>query len=67
MKTTLALCVLPLLCACSKQQVYTAIQDNQRFECSKLPEAQAEKCMSQFDTSYEEYEEALQGVDRERR
>lgn len=43
--------------ACSNKQVYTAIQQNQRFECSKLPQAQSEDCMRQFDISYEQYQE----------
>ncbi|MFK8041489.1 hypothetical protein [Congregibacter sp.] len=53
---------LLLLSGCSSEQIYTAIQDNQRFECSKLPEAQAEDCASQYDTSYSEYEEALESA-----
>ena len=51
-----------LLAGCSSEQIYTAIQDNQRFECSKMAEAQAEDCASQFDTSYSEYEEALENA-----
>ncbi|WOJ95965.1 hypothetical protein R0137_12015 [Congregibacter brevis] len=56
---------LLLLSGCSSEQIYTAIQDNQRFECSKMPEAQAEDCASQYDTSYSEYEEALESAAKE--
>lgn len=54
-----------LVCACSNEQIYTAIQDNQRLECSKLPEPQYEKCMAELETPYDEYErdrrEVLEG------
>lgn len=45
-----------LLVGCSNKQIYTAIQENRRQECAKLPQAQYEKCMSEHDTSYEKYE-----------
>lgn len=49
-----------LLIGCSNKQIYTAVQENRRVECSKLPQSQYEKCMSEYDTPYEEYERERQ-------
>jgi hypothetical protein len=51
-----------LLMGCSNQQIYTAVQENRRVECSKLPQVQFEKCMSEYNTSYDEYERQRQAV-----
>ena len=44
-----------LLVACSNQQIYRAVQDNQRLECSKLPQTQFEQCMAELEWDYEDY------------
>jgi hypothetical protein len=51
-----------LLMGCSNKQIYTAVQENRRVECSKLPQVQFKKCMSEYDTPYEEYERERQAV-----
>lgn len=42
--------------ACSNKQIYTAVQENQRLECRKLPQVQYDRCMEQLKTPYEDYE-----------
>jgi len=51
-----AICCSFLICSCSNEQIYTAIQVNQRLECSKLPQPQYEDCMKELETSYDDYE-----------
>jgi len=58
MKTrlTLGLCfVLALGAGCSKEQVYHGIQENRKLECQQLPSAEYERCMRQYDESYDAY------------
>ena len=62
MKHHLFLIITLLLMGCSNQQIYTAVQENRRIECSKLPQGQYEKCMSDYDTPYEEYERERQAA-----
>ena len=45
-----------LLSACSNQQVYTAIQENRKTECMKLPPSAYEDCIEGYTKSYAEYE-----------
>ncbi|MAT94224.1 MAG: hypothetical protein CME59_16705 [Halioglobus sp.] len=52
--TLLPACLL-VLAGCTNQQLYSAIQDNRRQECAKLPQPQYEECLRDYDTSYEEY------------
>ena len=56
MKPSLYIMIALLLMSCSNRQIYTAIQENRRLECSKLPQGQYEKCISEYDISYDEYE-----------
>ena len=51
-----------IVASCSNQQIYTAVQENQRQECGKLPQVQYEKCMRDFEMSYEEYDEQRQAI-----
>ena len=51
-----------LLVACTHEQVYTAIQQNQQLECSKLPQVQYEQCMKNYDKSYQDYERERQAI-----
>jgi hypothetical protein len=62
MKTSVFFMLSLLLMGCSNQQIYTAVQENRRVECSKLPQVQFEKCMSEYNTSYDEYERQRQAV-----
>jgi hypothetical protein len=52
-----------LLVACSNQQIYTAVQQNQQLECSKLPQTRYEECMRELEGSYEEYEQDRQEME----
>ena len=44
-----------LLVACTHEQVYNSVQQNQQLECSKLPQVRYEECMKEFDESYKDY------------
>lgn len=44
-----------LMAGCSNEQVYNAIQENQRLECAKLPDSRYADCMRELSTSYREY------------
>ena len=44
-----------LLAACTHEQVYNSVQQNQQLECSKLPQVRYEECMKEFDESYKDY------------
>ncbi|MFK8047283.1 MAG: hypothetical protein AB8B81_02495 [Halioglobus sp.] len=65
MKALLLICIPIFLSACSNKQIYDNIQDNQRLECSKLPQQQYEDCMKDYDTSYEEYQRDRQDLEKE--
>ena len=45
-----------LLGACSNQQLYTAAQQHQQLECSKLPQSRFEECMREVEGSYRQYQ-----------
>lgn len=62
MRASLCLTAVFLLAGCTNQQIYTAIQENRRQECGKLPKGQYEQCMRDYDTSYEEYERERQAA-----
>ena len=49
---------LVLLSGCGNQQVYEAIQGNQRFECHKLPSPEYEACLERYEESYDAYQES---------
>jgi hypothetical protein len=49
-----------LLVACTHEQVYNAVQQNQQLECSKLPQVRYEECMKGVDESYKDYERERQ-------
>jgi hypothetical protein len=52
----LALVAATLSTACSHQQMYDAIQVNQKNECLKLPNEAYERCMEAVARSYDEYQ-----------
>lgn len=60
MKASLILVTAVALLGCSNKQIYNAVQENRRVECGKLPQNQYEKCVSEYDTSYEEYQRERQ-------
>ena len=63
-----SLFAVPLLSACTNQQLYNGIQQNQQLECQKLPGSQYEKCMQEVSEPYEayqrDYEELVQDEGR---
>jgi hypothetical protein len=62
MKASIVLVIALALLGCSNKQIYTAVQDNRRVECGKLPQNQYEQCISEYDTPYEEYERERQAA-----
>ncbi|MCB1690789.1 MAG: hypothetical protein KDI33_19985 [Halioglobus sp.] len=50
------------LVACTHEQVYNAVQQNQQLECSKLPQVRYEECMKDFEESYKDYERERQEI-----
>ena len=62
MRHSLCLIIAVLMVGCSNSQIYNAIQENRRFECSKLPQNQYEECLRKYDTSYTEYERERQAL-----
>lgn len=62
MKLIATMALFLLVSACSNKQVYTAIQQNQMQECSKLPQARFEECMKNVEGSYEDYERDRQDL-----
>jgi len=53
---TISLFITFWLGACSSQQVYTAIQENRKSECMKLPPSAYDECIEGYTKSYTEYE-----------
>lgn len=54
-RTTAAALVSLLAAGCTNQQLYTAVQERERQECARLPQAQYEECMREVEGSYDEY------------
>ncbi len=52
------LLVAILLSGCSNRQIYTAIQLNRQFECSKLPVQEQQACEEEYSESYDSYQRA---------
>ena len=65
---TIILAIFLMGTGCSNEQVYTAIQKNRQLECQKLPPAQYNSCMEEYDQDYEDYkrerEEVINGKPR---
>ncbi len=59
---SLCLIIAVLMVGCSNSQIYNAIQENRRFDCSKLPQNQYEVCLRKYDTPYAEYERERQAI-----
>lgn len=57
--------LLASVAACSHEQVYSAVQQNRQFECSKLPQPEYEECMRETGMSYDEYERRRQELLKE--
>ena len=51
-----------LLVACTHEQVYNNVQQNQQLECSKLPQVQYEEGMKSVDQSYQDYKRERQEI-----
>lgn len=63
MRGFLLMMALCLVAGCSNQQMYEAIQRDQRQQCQTLPETEFERCTARTGQSFEDYwrerEEAL--------
>jgi len=57
MRSVFLLLVLLCSAACSNEQIYNAVQENQKLECQKYPDTRYEECMKELSTPYREYEE----------
>lgn len=58
MRGVLSLSVVMLVVlgsACTHQELYTAVQDNQRQSCMRLPPAEQSACMEGLGESYDSY------------
>jgi len=62
MRHSLHLIIALLLVGCSNSQIYNAVQENRRMECSKLPQNQYEDCVGKYDTPYAVYERERQAL-----
>ncbi|WP_271271020.1 hypothetical protein [Aliamphritea hakodatensis] len=60
MKTLIITCVIGLLTACSNEEIYSQIQEDQRRACLDLPQTATDACLRQYSPSYQEYEESRQ-------
>lgn len=56
MKIILLVTLYLILFGCTNRGVYEGIQASNRFECSKLPLVQYDKCIESASKSYDEYE-----------
>jgi hypothetical protein len=59
MKHVTGLLVLVTLTACTDQQIYEAVQNNQQLECQQYPDTRYEECMRQSGTPYKDYKKTL--------
>ncbi|MBN1379946.1 MAG: hypothetical protein JXA04_12010 [Gammaproteobacteria bacterium] len=64
---SILLASITLVCGCSSEQIYTAIQENRQFECKKLPQPQYEECMKDYDQSYDSYRRDREEIVEEKR
>lgn len=62
MKTLGIVVLASLLVACTHEQIYNNVQQNQQLECSKLPQVQYEDCMKGVDKSYQDYQRERQAI-----
>ncbi len=49
--------LLASLAACSQQQIYSAVQQNRKHECEKLPAVQYEECMNAHSQTYDAFKQ----------
>lgn len=55
MKIQFLIATLLIVAGCSSRGAYEGIQASNRIECSKRPPSQYEECMTNANTSYDEY------------
>lgn len=54
------------LVSCTNEQIYNSVQENQKMECQKYPDARYEECMKELGTSYRDYEKEKKELEEER-
>jgi hypothetical protein len=47
-----------LVLGCSDRHIYYSIQQNRKLECQKLPSAEYENCVRQYEESYDTYRQS---------
>lgn len=55
--------LLVLLSGCSNEQIYTAVQENRRFECQQYPDKRYQDCMAEHQRSYQQYQQAREQLE----
>ncbi len=56
MKIILITFCMLLLTACSNEEIYTQIQEGNRWDCRDLPTTAMEDCLRENNLPYDEYE-----------
>ncbi len=56
------LLVVMALSACTNQQIYSSIQNDQQLKCQQLPPSQYDECMADAGISYEQYKKEREEV-----
>lgn len=65
MKVILVVNLLLVLMGCTNQDIYEAIQINQKNQCDQLSGGQRETCIKQLAPDYTTYERQRKEVDKE--
>jgi hypothetical protein len=65
MKIILCASLLLVLAGCTNQQVYNAIQTNQKNQCDQLSGVQRETCIKQLAPDYTTYERERKELNKE--
>lgn len=65
MKAILVASLVLALPACTNQEVYNAIQTNQKNQCDQLSGVQRETCIKQLAPDYTTYERERKELDKE--
>lgn len=58
----LLLLLLPLITACTHQQLYQTVQNNRQNTCHEQPANKYDECMDKYSKPYDEYEKERQAI-----
>ena len=62
MRTSILVFALTATTACSHQQMYNALQHNQRLDCDKQPGDLYQECLTSLEPDFAEYQRQQQQV-----